>query len=169
MIVPGKLTPQLGVPDRFAALRVAPLLRDFTDVGVNILAVASKQRAVGRGTYIFRMGEPADALSFIARGTVQMRGREGGAALGDLAVGDALSGMCLLSPGEHMLSAWAVNDVELVVLTREAFEGLRKQKPNTAIKLQLALATDLAERMREAKAPLREFLAWQVSKRQGQQ
>jgi hypothetical protein len=77
MIAPGKMQPQLGVPDRFQALRVAPLLREFTDVGVRILAVASKQRTVGRGTYIFRSGEPADGLSIIARGTIQLRGREG--------------------------------------------------------------------------------------------
>jgi hypothetical protein len=52
------------------------------------------------------------------------------------------------------------------LLTRESFEVLKKEKPGAALKLQLALATDLAERMRDAKAPLREFLAWQVSKRQ---
>jgi CRP-like cAMP-binding protein len=167
MIAPGKMQPQLGVPDRFQALRVAPLLRDFTDVGVRILAVASKQRTVGRSTYIFRSGEPADGLSIIARGTVQLRGREGGSPLGELSVGDSLGGMSLLSGGEHLLSAWAVNDVELILLTRESFEVMRKEKPRAALKLQLALATDLAERMRDAKAPLREFLAWQVSKRQG--
>ena len=32
--------------------------------------------------------------------------------------------------------------------------------------LMLALAQDFADRVRDAKAPLREFLAWQVSKRQ---
>jgi CRP-like cAMP-binding protein len=65
-----------------------------------------------------------------------------------------------------LLSALAATDVELAVLERDAFESLRKQKPQASLKLMLALAQDFGERLREAGGPLREFLAWQVSKRQ---
>ena len=68
--------------------------------------------------------------------------------------------------GEHLLSAMAVNDVELLELSRPAFEEIKKSHPRTALKLTIALAQDLAERLREAKSPLREFLVWQISKRQ---
>ena len=105
-------------------------------------------------------------LSFIGRGTLQMQVREGGQPLGDLKSGDTLGNFALLAEGEHLLSAWAVTDVELAVLERDAFETLRKQKPQAGLKLMMALAQDFADRLRDAKAPLREFLAWQVSKRQ---
>jgi CRP-like cAMP-binding protein len=149
----------------FAALRAAPLLNEFTDVGVRVLARAVGLRAVGRGTYAFRAGEPTSELSFIARGSLEMLAREGGSPLGELGVGDSLGGFSLLGESEHLISARAVSDVELLVLPRERFETLRTEKPGTALKLLMALAKDFGERVREARAPLREFLAWQVSKR----
>lgn len=153
---------------RFAALRASPLLRDFTDVGVKILASACEQRPVGRGAYAFRAGESSDALAFIAKGKVQLLAREGGTPLAEVSAGDTLGSFALLGAGEHLLSAVAATEVELAVLTRDAFEGLRKQKPQACLKLLLALAHDLGERLREAHGPLREFLAWQVSKRQAE-
>jgi len=152
--------------DKFAALRGSALLRDFSDVGVRILATACEERPVGRGTYAFRAGESSDGLYFIGRGTVQLQTREGGQPLGELRSGDTLGSFALLGEGDHLLSAWAATDVELVVLYRESFEVMRKQKPQAGLKLMLALAQDFADRVRDAKAPLREFLAWQVSKRQ---
>ena len=153
--------------DKHEALRSATLLRDFTDVGLKILADKAAQRSVGRGTYAFRAGEPSQALAFVAKGTLQLLPRDGGAPLGEVAAGDSFGGMSLLmEPGEHMLSAMAVNDVELLVFSRADFEQLKQTHPRTALKLTLALAEDLAERLREAKAPLREFLVWQVAKRQ---
>ena len=152
--------------DRFATLRGSLLLREFSDVGVRILAEACEERSVGRGTYAFRAGEPSTALCFIGRGTLQLQVREGGQALGELKTGDTLGNIALLGGGDHLLSACAVTDVELAVLEREAFESLRKQKPQASLKLLLALAQDFGDRVRDAGGPLREFLAWQVSKRQ---
>lgn len=154
--------------DKHTALRTMPLLRDFTDVGIRILAEASQQKSVGRGTYAFRGGDTSDSLLFVARGTLQLLPREGGSPLGEVAAGDTLGGFSLLAPGEHLLSAIASNDVELLELSRPSFEELKKSRPRTALKLTIALAQDLAERLREAKGPLREFLVWQISKKQSE-
>ena len=154
--------------DLFGALRAAPILREFSDVGVRILAEACEERSVGRGTFAFRGGERSDCLMFVARGTLQLQPRDGGAPLGEVTAGDTLGNLSLLAPGEHVLSALAANDVILAVPKRSAFEGLRKQKPQASLKLLLALAQDFAERVRDAKGPLREFLAWQVGKRQAE-
>ena len=151
--------------DRHAALRASHLLRGFTDVGVRILAEASAQRSVGRDTYAFRAGEASDALLFIAKGTLQLQPRDGGASLGEVGAGDTLGGLSLMVGGEHLLSAVASADVELLQISKAAFDDLERTHPRTALKLTLALARDLAERLREAKGPLREFLVWQSSKR----
>ena len=153
--------------DKHAALRTVHLLREFTEVGIRILADASRQRSVGRDTYAFRGGDPSEALFFVAKGTLQLLPREGGQPLGEVTAGDTLGGFSLLvDGGEHLLSAIATSDVELLELQHGAFEELKRSHPRTALKLTVALAQDLAERMREAKGPLREFLVWQVSKRQ---
>jgi CRP/FNR family cyclic AMP-dependent transcriptional regulator len=151
--------------DRLAALRASPMLRDFSDVGLRILAEAVQERQVGRGVYSFRAGEASTGLDFIARGTLQLLAREGGAALGELTAGDTLGGLSLLTPGEHFVSALAINEVTLLSLSKAVFNKMQEAHPRTALKLTLALARDLAERMQDAKSPLREFLVWQVSKR----
>jgi len=152
--------------DRLAALSSCALLSDFTDVGLRILADACEERSVGRGTYAFRAGEPSAALFFIARGTLHLLPRDGGTPIGEVSAGDTLGGFSLLVGGEHLLSALATNDVELLSLSKEAYDGLQKSHPRAILKLTLALAQDLAERLREAKGPLREFLVWQISKKQ---
>jgi len=154
--------------DNATALRGSHLLTDFTDVGLKILAELADQRSVGRGRYAFQAGDPSDALWFVAKGTLQLVPRDGGAALGEVTAGDTVGGMSLLVEGEHVLSAVATTDVELLQISRDVFEGMKKTHPRTALKLTLALAQDLAERLREAKGPLREFLVWQISKRQAE-
>ena len=154
--------------DKHASLRAVGMLRDFTDVGIRILAEASQQRSVGRGTYAFRGGEPSDSLLFIAKGTLQLLPRDGGAPLGEVSTGDTMGGFSLLVGGEHLLSAMAETDVELLQLSSAAFGQLKTSHPRTALKLTISLAQDLAERLREAKGPLREFLVWQISKRQAE-
>jgi CRP-like cAMP-binding protein len=151
--------------DAFATLRAAPLLRGFTEVGVRILAGAVQRRTVGRGAYVFRSGEAATALAFIARGTVHLAPREGGAPIGELGPGESLGGLALLSGGEHLISALAAVDVELFELSVSAFRRLGQERPQAGLKLMLALATDLGERLHDARVPLREFLLWQMSKR----
>jgi CRP-like cAMP-binding protein len=152
--------------DRSAVLRGAALLRDFTDVGLKILADSAVERSVGQGAYAFRAGQASDGLSFVARGTLQLVPTDGGTPIGEVTAGDCLGGLSLLVETDRVLSAVAVDDVELLELSREAFEEIKKAHPRTALKLTLCLAQDLAERLREAKGPLREFLAWEVAKQQ---
>ena len=154
--------------DKAAALGGCHLLTDFTDVGLKILAELADQRIIGRGLFAFRAGDPSGAISFVAKGTLQLVPGDGGAALGEVVAGDTVGGMSLLVEGEHVLSAVAATDVELLQISRDVFEGMKKTHPRTALKLTLALAQDLAERLREAKGPLREFLVWQISKRQAE-
>lgn len=151
--------------DAFEVLRKTSLLRSFTEVGLRLIAGASQRRSVARGTYVFRSGEPGTALHVIARGQVQLLARDGGTPLTELGPGEALGGLALLAGGEHLVSALALSDVELVELSIPAFKKLGAAKPQTGMKLLTALATDLGERLVDAKVPLREFLLWQVSKR----
>jgi CRP-like cAMP-binding protein len=153
--------------DRHAALRACPLLREFTDVGIRIINEACELRSVGRGTFAFRAGELSTELGFVAAGTLQLLPRDGGTVLGELAQGDTFGGLSLLESGEHLLSGCAATDVELLVLNQQAFAAMDKNNPRTALKLRLAISADLADRLREAKGPLREFLMWQLSRRQG--
>jgi len=154
--------------DKPAALRSTPLLRDFTDVGLNILADLAAQRSVGRGSFAFKAGDVSDTLAFVAKGSLELAPQDGSAPLGAIGPGDTIGGMSLLVEGEHLLSAVASSDVELLEISRAVFEQMKKTHPRTALKLTLALAQDLAERLRDAKGPLRQFLIWQIAQRQAE-
>ena len=156
--------PEVNI-DAYATLRTAPLLRGFTEVGVHILAQIAQHRWVGRGTYLFRSGEPATALAFIARGQVNLLPREGGVPIGELGPGEALAGFSLLAGGEHLISAMALTDLDVLEISVQAFRRLAQEKPQASLKLVLALATDLGDRIQDSRVPLREFLLWQISKR----
>lgn len=153
--------------DRHAALRACALLRDFTDVGIRIIAEACEERPVARGAFAFRAGEESRELGFVASGTVHLLPPEGGEALGELSHGDSFGGLSLLGPSEHLLGGVAQTDLSLLMLGPDAFASMEKNNPRTALKLRLAISADVAERLREAKGPLREFLAWQLGRRQG--
>jgi CRP-like cAMP-binding protein len=152
--------------DKAVVLRGSPLLRHFTDVGVKILAEIVEQRSVGKGTYAFKAGEASERISFVAKGTLKLMPLDAGAALGEVVSGDTVGGMALLVEGEHVVSALAATDVELLEIDRAAFDEMKRTHPRTALKLTLALAQDLAKRLREAKGPLHDFLVWQIGKRQ---
>ena len=154
--------------DRSAVLGGAALLRGFTEVGIKILAEFAVERVVSAGAYAFRAGEPSQALAIVARGTLQLVPTDGASPICEVMAGDSLGGLSLLVDGERVLSAVAVDEVELLELSRDAFEEIKKSHPRTALKLTLCLAQDLAERLREARAPLREFLAWQVGRQQAE-
>src|SRR5262252_3093558 len=110
--------------DRMAALRSSSLLRDFSEVGLRVLADATQERNVGRGVYAFRAGEPSSVLAFVARGALQLLARNGGAVLGEVSAGDTLGGLSLVAPGDHMVSALASNDVCLLQLSRDSFAAV---------------------------------------------
>jgi CRP-like cAMP-binding protein len=135
-------------------------------VGLKVLAESTVERAVGSGAYAFRAGEASDALAFVVRGTLQLVPTDGGSPIGEVTAGDTLGGLSLLVDGERLLSAVALDEVELLELSRSAFEAIKKTHPRTALKLTLCLAQDLAERLTQARGPLREFLSWQVGKQQ---
>jgi CRP-like cAMP-binding protein len=118
--------------DRHEALRAASLFRDFTEVGLRILSEMSASRKVGRGAYAFRAGEPSRELAVLVRGSLQLVGRDGGPPLGEVMPGDTLGGLTLLAESEHLVSALASTEVELVQLSRDAFEELQRTRPGAA-------------------------------------
>ena len=118
---------------------------------------------------MFRQGDDPKGEAFVVHaGVVEVRRWVGESeqAVARLGEGELFGELALFRHGPRTASAVAATDVELLELSRETFAELEKSHPRTALKLQISLAQDLAERLREAQGPLREFLIWQISKRQ---
>jgi CRP-like cAMP-binding protein len=144
--------------ERVEALRHCPVLADFSEVGIQILAAVVRERFFANAQSLQDQGElPRDAgVLFLALGRVrcEVRDAEGRTlGLGTLAPGDHLGGLRLFQSAPSPLSAVAEGDVTALLLDQPAFERLRKQKPQAAMKLLFALSGDFGRRLAES-APL---------------
>lgn len=157
------------MPDRVEALRACPVLEGFTEVGLKILAAVTRERVYLNAQTLQVQGEPPrDAgVLFLVRGHVrcEVRGPEGQVlGLGTLQPGDHLGGLRLFSEALSALTVTAEGEVDALALDRTAFERLRRQKPQTAMKLLFALSADFGRRLGENQAQFAEFAVFAATR-----
>lgn len=157
--------------DRVEALRHCRVLNGFTEVGLKILAHVARDRVYVAGQLLQVQGEApkdAGAVVFLAKGRVRCEVRDSDGKtlqLGILAAGEHLGAIRLFG-AESMspLSVVAEGDVHALLIDGEAFEKLRRHKPQTAMKLMLALGADVSARLAENASSFADFAPFVVSK-----
>jgi predicted acylesterase/phospholipase RssA/CRP-like cAMP-binding protein len=104
------------------------------------------------GAWLFRQGDPADALFLVARGRLQVWGEaEPDAAprlLAELGGGESIGEVGLLTGGTRTAGVRAIRDSVLLRLDRDAFLRLAAGHPA----LVLSVTTQVAERLRDRTA-----------------
>jgi CRP-like cAMP-binding protein len=136
-------------------LRHCPVLKDFSDVGLQILSAVVRPRLYANSQSLQTQGEPPrDAgVLFIATGRARCEVRDSEnkiLGLGTLEPGDHLGGMRLFGEIPSPLSVVAEGDVTGLLLDKPAFARLQQQKPQAAMKLLFALTQDFGQRLSEA-------------------
>ena len=120
---------------------------------VDALLAEFRSFEVPGGTWLFRRGDPADALFLIARGRLQVWGgsAEDGDArlLGELGGGQSVGEVGLLTGGARTAGVRAIRDSLLLRLDRAAFHRLAASHAA----LVLNLTAQVAERLRDRTAP----------------
>lgn len=108
-----------------------------------------------RGAPLFRQGEVADDLYFVASGTLRVvatRADGCDVSLGEVGPGEPVGEMALLSGERRMATARAAADCELLRLTRRGFEELTKRSPASLALFARTMAARLARSARERAA-----------------
>ena len=123
------------------------LLAGVSAEDVNRLVAIAERRFFRRGQVVFHENDPADALHLVVRGhfAVRVTIPTGEAVL--LAVvgsGDAFGELALVSNSRRGATVQAFSDGETLALHRDAFEALRRARPQ----VDRSLAAILAERSR---------------------
>lgn len=123
------------------------LLAGVSAEDVSRLVGVAQRRTFSRGQVVFHDDDPADALHLVARGhfAVRVTIPTGEAVL--LAVvgaGDAFGELALVSDSRRGATVQAFSDGETLALHRDAFEALRRARPQ----VDRSLAVILAERLR---------------------
>jgi len=121
-------------------------------------------RAIGRtrrfqvGAALFHEREPGEAVLVLTSGRVKLsRVTEGGreAVLGIREPGDLIGEMSALDGGPRSATATALEPVEVVAVSRDAFTAFLDRTPGVA----LVLARMIARRLRDADRKRTEYLA----------
>jgi CRP-like cAMP-binding protein len=141
------------------ALGKEPLFRDFTETGLKIFAAIAHEKAVPAGSPIFVENMVGESLFVVKSGTVRItqKAADGERELGTAGPGDHLGELALLGKGVRLVSAVAATACEVLEITQRDFARLQPQKPQACLKLALAIAADLAQRVSDSRDLLREL------------
>jgi len=105
------------------------------------------------GDWLFRQGEEADALYLLTRGRLQVwieHGADGGETdsrlLGEVAPGDCVGEIGLLTGGARTAGIRAIRDSQLLKLDKQAFEHFAALHPGLGLRLAGSIALTLSKR-----------------------
>ena len=100
-----------------------------------------------------------ESLFIVVSGTVKItqKAADGERELGTLGRGDHVGELALLGKGVRLVSAVAATSCEVLELTQRDFTRLQPQKPQACLKLALAIAADVAQRVTDNRELFRDI------------
>jgi CRP-like cAMP-binding protein len=143
-------------------LKACPLLKSFTDTGLQIVASIATERIFPKGAPLFAENMVADSMFVVASGTVGLscKGTNGSETqVGELGPGDVAGELALLHPGIRLCTATARSSVLALELRHADFQKLLAQKPQACLKLALALVAHFSEKTMENRELLKKLTA----------
>jgi CRP-like cAMP-binding protein len=114
-----------------------PLLSELSADERRALEGCLEGRELDSGSVLYRPGEEADALYFVIEGAVAIR--DGGQNLAELAAGEVLGALSIVSIGKRECEVVGATATKLLTLTREGYLRLRDDLPPLALRLQEAI------------------------------
>lgn len=128
-----------------------PLLRDLPPPARREVEAALDRVEVARGACLYRQGEPAWAVWWLASGRVRLERRRGGRVrpVGLALPGDLVGEGCLVGEAHYLETARVAEDGVAWRLSREDYEGLAVRWPLLRLNLLRVLSGKLRERMEE--------------------
>lgn len=131
-------------------LGTVPLLSDFTEEKLRLLAFSSENRTYRDGQRLYGVGERADSAFVIARGKVALFA-PGDAEKPAAVIGPPgmLGGLNLIVEGNWSESAEARGDVIAIQIRRPLFRRMLDEYPEIAQSLHARISADLADTMHD--------------------
>lgn len=101
----------------------------------------------GRGTYLFRRGDPVNGIFLVAEGVVRL-GLDGNPASfpwREVGAGSVVGLPATLSDSNYTLTAEVVEDSRLIFLPRQTLVELLRQKPELCFQVMNILTEELTQ------------------------
>jgi hypothetical protein len=135
--------------ERVLFLRKVSLFGELAPQDMRRVAAVADERAFVDGETIADQGEPGDELHIVVDGAVRVvRADPGTGSEAELArrtQGDVVGEMALITQEPRMASLVALGDVRTLRLGRQEFEGVLRERPDTAIAVIRVLSLRLVE------------------------
>ena len=139
-------SPAPELPSQFLAR--SPLFADLTPELREQLAEHSQALRLAAGEWLFREGDPGDAMYLVRAGRLEVVSGSSGVVVRELGRGDALGELALLTGSPRSASVRAARASDLLVIDRQHFEELLQSSPA----LSLSLNRILGEQLRSSQA-----------------
>jgi CRP-like cAMP-binding protein len=141
------------------ALQRAPLFKDFTETGLRIFATIAVEKEVPAGAPLFVENMMGESLFIVKSGTVRISQKtaDGERELATVGPGEHLGELALLGKSVRLVSAVAATACEVLEISQRDFVRLQPQKPQACLKLALAIAADVAQKVADNREQLRDL------------
>ena len=131
------------------------LLRDLSPRHAEAVLRLLQPRRLAAGEWLFREGDPADAVYLLTNGSITVAAR-GGTRYASFSPGTMLGELAVLDGGDRSADAVADVAAEVQVLPCGALAQLTQEDPALAALLYRQIAGHLANRLRQASAAWRD-------------
>ncbi|ROO30572.1 hypothetical protein SAOR_00385 [Salinisphaera orenii MK-B5] len=121
-----------------AALKANALFRDLDRRALRAAAARAEWIEIGGGEYLFRVGQPSDALYLIVNGRIRVVGTNADGPplmLGEVGAGDTVGEITLVTAERHTADAYALRDTAMIRLSREVFDDLVVRHPTAMLQV----------------------------------
>jgi len=138
-------------------LRRYPYFADVSEESLKQLAMIAEEKAIPANTVIFNEGDPAEYLSVILQGEVNIQYRLGTGELrtvDTLVAGDLLGWSALIEPYRYTAIATTTKPTQLARLDGPRLRKLCENDPLLGYKLTTQIAKLLAHRLEGARVQL---------------
>jgi CRP/FNR family cyclic AMP-dependent transcriptional regulator len=148
---------------KIKALKETELFKDLTDKEIAVISQVVTEKTMPKNTPLFVENMLGESLFIIKSGSVQVSkvipeiGEQNLLVLGH---GDFFGEMALLNGGARMVSAKAVEETELLIITRDDFKGLLDKEPASCLKFLQGIIAVFINRIRGSNQLISEFIAW---------
>ena len=130
-----------------------------------LLAMRMEQQQVPRGTVLFRVGDPGDAVYVSLAGTIGLRLPGSHRRLASFAPGVCLGEMAVLDRRQRSAEAVAESDLTVLRLSADAFDAIRADHPALAALLLNNISLHLSDRVRALTTELAVWVSRSASRR----
>ena len=132
------------------ALEEHPNFTQFSGKELEVFAGYCIDKTVKKGEQLFSEGETGSAMFIVKKGSIKIlkEGFLGETVLTQINPGEFLGEMAVIDGSPRSAAAKAAVDSELLEIKQESFEKMKKEHPETAIKIMDLLLKLLSYRLR---------------------